>query len=213
MDKRYRESNWAREPFIAAIKRHPGHRYIPQYNLQWMLFKDQGKNQGMDGESGKPDSYVHKPGSKLAYVEFKQFLWRLVFDDWRDNQRQWRQDNCVAPGCNTGYWIGAHVTWDKDVPRLNNKRASFYLVPAELWLETERMADARGQKGIASVAALGRSSEQDFGLDLLWGEFALIFNGQWEIPVHHPFLSNDYIFRTQNFTQQAVDQPNRVAHE
>jgi hypothetical protein len=181
----------------------PGYRYIPHRNLEWQMWGKREDEFGT-GESGIPDSRIHKPQSKLAYVEFKSFLGRLVFGDWRDNQREWYVDNCLAPGCETEYWLCAHVTWDRTVPRLNNDRADMYLVPAVVWLETESAAEMRGQKGIAPVAANGRVSERDFALDLLWSNYKLTFDGKWVIPPNHPFNGTES-------TKIPVGEPARTA--
>lgn len=181
------EAARCRRPLAAMFNTMRGHRWIPQYNLQWK-FSQEG---GLDGESGRPDGYTHQPGGHLAYVEFKADEGSIPFGNWRDNQRAWWQNNCVAPGCSTPYWIAVHLTIDRNVTRLNNKRAFAFLLTPQTWLATEKTGLALGTKSIATCEDSERIlALKPFNAEALWGNYRLEFSaGMWKIPEQHPFFS------------------------
>lgn len=157
----------ARKPGIEAIKR-AGLIYRPQTN--YVAMARQFGVDDMSQESGIPDGIVHLPGSKICYVEFKQGQGALDLKIWRDNQRAWWEAWCLPT--QTQYRILAWVSHERVITRANHNAASFYCVPAQIWIATEKhVAEKYGSTTVPAVSTY-RSRVRET-LDDLWAAHKL----------------------------------------
>jgi hypothetical protein len=148
-----------------------------------------GQNMGGDVlplESGRPDWIVLRPHSMNAFVEFKQAEGSVDLLTWRDNQREWYYT--WPTRTEHDYYIALWISWDTHITRANHDRASFFWVPAEVWLETERLAENTwGIRTVYCMAENAPSTRRDFDLFTLWGQWKLERkDGKWVLPESHP---------------------------
>lgn len=97
-------------------------------------------------ESGKSDLFMDADG-KFIYVEVKWFEGTIVLSEWRDNQRDW-----LSRYANTSnYYIAVMVEPTHNAKRARVKDASFFLIPAQEWLDTNEKV-----KSLPLTEELGR---------------------------------------------------------
>jgi hypothetical protein len=177
------EQTYCRGPLAKMFNRMPQTVWIPNRNDPAATY-----------ERGRPDAFVCREGRYLA-VECKAGVGSVFLGDpadenrtdgWHFHQRRWWQ--LVAQPSGMAYWIALWLYPARQLPsRVFHKDARLFLVPPEVWLDTE--AKLNGRKTLALNADLEREhAYKGITAESQFASYALVFEqGHWHIPDPHLF--------------------------
>jgi len=159
-------------------------------------------------EPGRADLGVTK-GGRGCMVEIKTCDDGFNLDDWRDKQREWARDYCIAPPYSTQYWLWLNAGTDSPRVReytehgVKNANGDHWYMPRRAWLipyDYMMTVDAlvrtiyhilpyRPDNNTKNVAIRTALREQQFSITTLFAPFELQWAGKkiWEIGTSHPF--------------------------
>lgn len=183
------EKAHCRAPLARIVNNFPSASWI--YNAN-MTFSN--KVTGGGYESGRPDAFIFAKG-KVACVECKAFQGNLYLgnpDDpsdtrgWSYAQRNWYNNVAIPTG--TPYYLALWLFPHSG--RIASSKASFYVVPADIYLTLEKQA--RPNRTVPSIPSRSTKANADIDLPNFFRSFQLDYVGgtyKWAIPKRHEIFT------------------------
>ncbi len=160
------------------------------HSYGWLVRTDPTQKYATAGENGRADLLATRGGYGVA-IEIKSDYGAFSFDNWRDNQRKWWQDECIPYGTPLFIWLFL----GKDRPNADMSKGYLprraWCVPAAEILHAESLIQPY-QSSIPYLASAGYRTElQSQQLDAyhLFAPYEVKWagGGTWSFPELHIF--------------------------